>query len=79
MDSLACLVGVILAIVPLGEGLMFQLPANQKKCLKEEIHKDMLVKGEYELSEAPNQFATLRVLLHALFFINDRPIRSSPS
>jgi hypothetical protein len=29
---------------------MFYLPPNVQKCLKEEIHKDVLVKGEYELS-----------------------------
>ena len=30
-------------------GLMFHLEPNQKKCLKEEIHKDVVVKGEYEV------------------------------
>ncbi len=30
-------------------GLMFHLEPNQKKCLKEEIHKDIVVKGEYEV------------------------------
>lgn len=31
--------------------LMFYLPANVKKCLKEEIHKDILVKGDYYVAE----------------------------
>ncbi|KAK3093514.1 hypothetical protein FSP39_016656 [Pinctada imbricata] len=37
------------------DALMFHLSPNQKKCLKEEIHKDVLVTGEYELSDAPGQ------------------------
>lgn len=41
--------------------LMFHLPVNKKKCLREEIHKDVLVTGDYELSEAPGQKATLTV------------------
>lgn len=41
---------------------MFHLGANQRKCLKEEIHKDVLVTGEYELSDAPGQKANLRVI-----------------
>lgn len=31
--------------------LMFHLPVNSKKCLKEEIHKDVLVTGIYDVSE----------------------------
>ncbi|KAL3873256.1 hypothetical protein ACJMK2_036394 [Sinanodonta woodiana] len=37
------------------DALMFHLSPNQKKCLKEEIHKDVLVTGEFELSDAPGQ------------------------
>ena len=36
------------------EALMFHLPPTGKKCLKEEIHKDVLVTGEYTMSEAPD-------------------------
>ena len=43
------------------DGLMFHLPGNGKKCLKEEIHKDVLVTGEYDISDAPNQKVNLRV------------------
>ena len=52
---------VIGGFAHLSSGLIFHLPANQKKCLKEEIHKDVLVTGEYELTEAPGQTANLRV------------------
>lgn len=34
---------------------MFQLPANSKKCLKEEIRKSEVVSGEYDLTDAPGQ------------------------
>ena len=37
------------------EALMFHLSPNQKKCLKEEIHKDVLVTGEFEISDAGGQ------------------------
>ena len=44
------------------ESLMFYLPPNTKKCLKEEIHKDILVKGDYELSEIVGHQTKLEVL-----------------
>ena len=40
------------------ESLMFHLPPNGKKCLKEEIHKDVLVTGEYTMSETPDVHTT---------------------
>lgn len=40
---------------------MFHLPTNQRKCLKEEIHKDILVKGEYEVSVVAGQITKLEV------------------
>jgi len=43
------------------DALMFHLTPNVRKCLKEEIHKDVLVTGEYELSDAPGQVANLKV------------------
>ncbi|GAB1609688.1 transmembrane emp24 domain-containing protein 10-like [Argonauta hians] len=47
--------------VPCVYSLMFHLPPNQKKCLREEIHKDLLVTGEYDISEAPGQKTNLAV------------------
>jgi len=41
---------------------MFYLPANTRKCLKEEIHKDILVKGEYELTEIAGHTTKLEVV-----------------
>jgi hypothetical protein len=44
------------------QSLMFYLPSNSKKCLKEEIHKDILVKGDYELTEILGHHTKLEVL-----------------
>jgi len=41
--------------------LMFHLEPNSRKCLKEEIHKDMLVTGEYDASEVPGQEVDMMV------------------
>ena len=43
------------------ESIMFHLPANVRKCLKEEIHKDILVKGEYELTNVVGHSTKLEV------------------
>ncbi|KAL5008177.1 hypothetical protein ScPMuIL_013758 [Solemya velum] len=40
---------------------MFHLSPNTKKCLREEIHKDKLVTGDYEVSDAPGQRTNLVV------------------
>jgi len=36
-------------------GIMFYLEPNSHKCLKEEVHANVLVTGEYEVSEAMGQ------------------------
>ena len=41
--------------------ISFFLPVRTRKCLKEEIHKDVLVTGEYEISEQPNTKSNLKV------------------
>jgi hypothetical protein len=33
------------------DAIRFHLGQNQRKCLREEIHKDVLVTGEYEVQE----------------------------
>lgn len=38
-------------LVELVSAIRFNVPANNKKCLKEEIHKNVVVTGEYEFSE----------------------------
>ena len=61
------LLALLLASLVSVESVMFYLPANSKRCLKEEIHKDVLVTGEYTLSEGPGQKTNLRVsnILHS--------------
>lgn len=41
--------------------ISFFLPVNTRKCLREEIHKDVLVTGEYEISEQSNTKTNLKV------------------
>jgi hypothetical protein len=56
-----CLALIVTVYISAVNSLMFHLSPNHRKCLKEEIHKDVLVTGEYELSEAPGQVANLKV------------------
>lgn len=49
-------------LVLVGAGaISFHLPGDSKKCLKEEIHKDVLVTGEYDVSEQPGIVTHLKV------------------
>lgn len=57
MRTLAVLVGLL--VMGPASGLRFFIPPNGRKCLKEEIHKNIVVKGEYELTEAPGHKVTL--------------------
>uniref|UniRef100_A0AAY4BP09 GOLD domain-containing protein n=1 Tax=Denticeps clupeoides TaxID=299321 RepID=A0AAY4BP09_9TELE len=41
--------------------ITFYLPVNSRRCLREEIHKDVLVTGEYQISEAPNTRNSLQI------------------
>jgi len=52
---------VLLNYFALVSTLSFTLPPGQEKCLREEVHKDVLVTGEYRLSEAPHQKTHLTV------------------
>ena len=52
---------VLLNYFSLVSTLSFTLPPGQEKCLREEVHKDVLVTGEYRLSEAPHQKTHLTV------------------
>ncbi|KAM4617946.1 transmembrane emp24 domain-containing protein 10-like [Discoglossus pictus] len=48
-------------LLPGAQAISFHLPAQSKKCLKEEIHKDVLVTGEYEVSEQQGLSTDLKV------------------
>lgn len=43
------------------QGISFTLEAGSQKCLREEIHKDMVVTGEFKVTEAPGQKVDLKV------------------
>lgn len=46
----------VLALAACGaQALMFNLPANGQRCLRDEMQANQLVAGEYEVSEAPGQ------------------------
>uniref|UniRef100_A0A2P2HX57 Transmembrane emp24 domain-containing protein bai n=1 Tax=Hirondellea gigas TaxID=1518452 RepID=A0A2P2HX57_9CRUS len=52
---------LLLLGVSLCHGIMFPLQPGQQKCLREEIHKDVLVSGEYEVQESAGQKVDLKV------------------
>ncbi|RXG51667.1 Transmembrane emp24 domain-containing protein bai [Armadillidium vulgare] len=41
--------------------VMFHLQPNGQKCLREEIHKDVLVSGEYDIQQTPGQNVEIQV------------------
>ena len=40
-------------LLNLAMGMYFHLSPGHKKCIKEEIHKDVVVTGEFEAKESP--------------------------
>lgn len=46
----------MLALAACGaQAIMFNLPANGQRCLRDDMQANQLVAGEYEVSEAPGQ------------------------
>lgn len=41
--------------------ITFYLPVNVRKCVREEIHKNVLVTGDYEVSEQPDTRTNLKI------------------
>ena len=41
--------------------MFFKLKPNAEKCLKEEVHKDILVKGNYQIEELANVDVNLKI------------------
>ena len=52
---------VLSALVSQLNGLMFELQPNGRKCLRDEVQKDVLVTGEFEISEVHGQRTDLLV------------------
>ena len=53
---------LLLSVATQSLGISFLLPVGVKKCLREEVHRDVLVVGEYHLSDAPMQKTDLKVM-----------------
>ena len=62
---LAVLVSLLLVSV---DSVMFHLEANARKCLAEEIRQNILVTGEFEVSEMPGQ--QVRHSVHYIFALD---------
>jgi len=43
-------------------GIRFHVPANGKKCLKDEIHKGKLVKGDWWMEDVRGHHTDIKVL-----------------
>lgn len=54
MDFRASLI-ILYAVLEAVHGIMFHLQPNTVKCLREELQANVLVTGEYEISEAHSQ------------------------
>ncbi|KAK2149992.1 hypothetical protein LSH36_427g00022 [Paralvinella palmiformis] len=61
MELIPCLFILNICLLSTIDALMFHLQPNHRKCLKEEIHKDILVTGEYDISDAIGQKASLKI------------------
>jgi len=62
MDHFAIYLAVLaVVIVHSVDSLMFHLEPNQRKCMKEEIHKGVLVTGVYEVNTLPGQNVDMMV------------------
>lgn len=59
--------GLVLLIfatnVFLSTGVRFYVPTNGKKCLKEEIHKNVVMTGDYDFSDAIGHTTSVHVSL----------------
>lgn len=61
MVGLGYVLTVAAAFLSAADGIMFHLQPNTQKCLREEIHKDVLVTGEFEIQETPGQKVDIQV------------------
>jgi len=51
-----------LGVFHISDSLMFKLQPSAQKCLREEVHKDVLVSGDYEITEVVGQTVDLHVV-----------------
>lgn len=63
MGRLTWVMAIVGLLAAAADGIMFHLQPNTQKCLREEIHKDVLVSGEYEIQETPGQKVDIQVIV----------------
>lgn len=51
----------VIALLGYSQAMIFELPVNSEKCLREEIHKNVLVTGEYDVTEYDGVKVSLKV------------------
>ena len=47
--------GLVTVFISYAECLMFHLPGNAQKCLREELRQNVLIAGEYDVTEIAGQ------------------------
>ncbi|KAI6189935.1 hypothetical protein M3Y97_00062000 [Aphelenchoides bicaudatus] len=52
---------LLISFCVVSNALRFYVPSNEKKCLKEEIHRNVVLTGEYEFTEAMGTTASVHV------------------
>lgn len=52
---------LLVSLCAITHALRFHVPSNEKKCLKEEIHRNVVLTGEYEFTEAMGTTASVHV------------------
>ena len=52
---------VVFVLLGTAQSIRFKLSPDSRKCIKDEVHKDVLVLGQYELSAAPMQKTDISV------------------
>ena len=53
--QLLLLIAVLLSLLCAAQSISFSLDPDVRKCIQEEVHKDVLVVGEYKLSDQNGQ------------------------
>ena len=61
MRGLVLVLTCLLALTRYGRAVSFRLEPEVRRCVKEEVHKDVLVVGEYRLSDITGQKTDLVV------------------
>ena len=54
------------------QSISFNLVPEVKKCIKEEVHKDVLVVGEYTLADVQGQTTNIMVLYLSTISLNSK-------